>query len=148
MAEYIGGDEATFVKMMNERAKGLGMENANFEDCCGLTDSTTHAMSARDIALMTKELITKYPEIFNYSTIWMENITHVTKQGTKEFGLSNTNKLLKMATNFEVTGLKTGSTSLAKYCLSATARKDGVELIAVILAAPDFKASLGSPDPA
>ena len=140
MAEYIGGDEATFVKMMNERAKGLGMENANFEDCCGLTDSTTHAMSARDIALMSRELITKYPEIFNYSTIWMENITHVTKQGTKEFGLSNTNKLLKMATNFEVTGLKTGSTSLAKYCLSATARKDGVELIAVILAAPDFKA--------
>lgn len=140
MAEYIGGDEATFVQMMNERAEGLGMATANFEDCCGLTDSTTHAMSAKDIALMTRELITKYPEIFNYSTIWMENITHVTKQGTKEFGLSNTNKLLKMATNFEVTGLKTGSTSLAKYCLSATARKDGVELIAVILAAPDYKA--------
>lgn len=139
MAEHIGGDEANFVRMMNERAKGLGMETANFEDCCGLTDSTTHAMSARDIALMTRELITKYPEIFNYSTIWMENITHVTKQGSREFGLSNTNKLLKMATNFEVTGLKTGSTSLAKYCLSATARKDGVELIAVILAAPDYK---------
>lgn len=143
MAEYIGGDEGTFVKMMNERARGLGMEHANFEDCCGLTDSAAHAMSARDIALMSRELITKYPEIFNYSTIWMENITHVTKQGTKEFGLSNTNKLLKMATNFEVTGLKTGSTSLAKYCLSATARKDGVELIAVILAAPDFKARFG-----
>ncbi len=143
MAEYIGGDEATFVQMMNERARGLGMEHANFEDCCGLTDSTTHAMSARDIALMSRELITKYPEIFNYSTIWMENITHVTKQGTKEFGLSNTNKLLKMATNFEVTGLKTGSTSLAKYCLSATARKDGIELIAVILAAPDYKARFG-----
>ncbi len=140
MAEYIGGDEPNFVKMMNERAKGLGMSTANFEDCCGLTDSTTHAMSARDIAIMTRELITKYPEIFNYSTIWMENITHVTKQGSKEFGLSNTNKLLKMATNFEVTGLKTGSTSLAKYCLSATARKDGVEMIAVILAAPDYKA--------
>ena len=140
MAEYIAGDEASFVQMMNERAKGLGMEQANFEDCCGLTDSASHAMSARDIALMTRELITKYPEIFNYSTIWMENITHVTKQGTKEFGLSNTNKLLKMATNFEVTGLKTGSTSTAKYCLSATARKDGVELIAVILAAPDYKA--------
>ena len=140
MAEYIGGDEASFVGMMNERAKGLGMTNANFEDCCGLTDSTTHAMSARDIALMTQELITKYPEIFRYSTIWMENITHVTKQGSKEFGLSNTNKLLKMATNFEVTGLKTGSTSLAKYCLSATARKDGIQLIAVILAAPDYKA--------
>ena len=114
--------------------------STNFEDCRGLTDSASHAMSARDIALMTRELITKYPEIFNYSTIWMENITHVTKQGTKEFGLSNTNKLLKMATNFEVTGLKTGSTSTAKYCLSATARKDGVELIAVILAAPDYKA--------
>lgn len=139
MAEYIAGDEASFVKMMNERAKGLGMETANFEDCCGLTDSTTHAMSAKDIALMSRELITKYPEISNYSTIWMENITHVTKQGSKEFGLSNTNKLLKMATNFEVTGLKTGSTSLAKYCLSATGKKDGVELIAVILAAPDYK---------
>ena len=139
MAEYIGGDEPSFVRMMNERAAGLSMEHSQFEDCCGLTDSTTHAMSARDIALMTRELITKYPQIFQYSTIWMENITHVTKQGSKEFGLSNTNKLLKMATNFEVTGLKTGSTSLAKYCLSATARKDGVELIAVVLAAPDFK---------
>ena len=73
----------------------------------------------------------------------MENITHVTKQGTKEFGLSNTNKLLKMATNFTVTGLKTGSTSIAKYCLSATAEKDGVRLIAAIMAAPDFKARFG-----
>ena len=126
--------------MMNERAKGLGMGTAKFEDCCGLTASTTHAMSARDIALMSRELITKYPEIFQYSTIWMENITHRTKQGEKEFGLSNTNKLLKMVTNFEVTGLKTGSTSLAKYCLSATAEKDGVRLIAVIMAAPDYKA--------
>ena len=71
------------------------MEHANFEDCCGLTDSSTHAMSARDIALMSRELITKYPEIFQYSTIWMENITHITKQGTKEFGLSNTNKPFK-----------------------------------------------------
>lgn len=139
MAEYIGGDEGTFVKMMNERAAGLGMENTKFIDCCGLTDSLEHVTTARDIALMSRELITKYPQIFNYSTIWMENITHVTKQGTKEFGLSNTNKLLKMATNFEVTGLKTGSTSIAKYCLSATARKDGVELIAAIMAAPDFK---------
>ena len=140
MAEYIAGDEASFVSMMNERARGLGMEHANFKDCCGLTDSAEHAMSARDIALMSRELITKYPEIFQYSTIWMENITHTTKQGTREFGLSNTNKLLKMATSFETTGLKTGSTSVAKYCLSATAKKDGVELIAVILAAPDYKA--------
>ena len=140
MAEYIGGSEEAFVAMMNERAKGLGMETAKFEDCCGLTASTTHAMSARDIALMSRELITKYPEIFQYSTIWMENITHRTKQGEKEFGLSNTKKLLKMVTNFEVTGLKTGSTSLAKYCLFATGRKEGVDLIAVILAAPDYKA--------
>ena len=126
MAEYIGGDEGTFVRMM-------------FVDCCGLTDSPDHVTTARDIALMSRELIIKYPQIINYSTIWMENITHVTKQGTKEFGLSNTNRLLKMPVNFQVTGLKTGSTSIAKYCLSATAKKDGVELIAAIMAAPDYK---------
>ena len=135
MAEYIGGDEG----MMNERAAGLGMERTRFVDCCGLTDSPDHVTTARDIALMSRELITKYPQIINYSTIWMENITHVTKQGTKEFGLSNTNRLLKMPVNFQVTGLKTGSTSIAKYCLSATAKKDGVELIAAIMAAPDYK---------
>lgn len=140
MAEYIAGTEGEFVKQMNERAAGLGMNGTHFEDCCGLTDSATHVTTARDIAIMSRELITKYPQIHNYSTIWMENITHVTKQGTKEFGLSNTNKLLKMATNFRVTGLKTGSTSLAKYCLSATAEKDGVRLIAAIMAAPDYKA--------
>ena len=139
MAEYIAGTEDEFIKMMNERAAGLGMTNTNFEDCCGLTESGTHVTTARDIALMSRELINKYPQIHNYSTIWMENITHVTKQGTKEFGLSNTNKLLKMATNFNVTGLKTGSTSVAKYCLSATAEKDGVRLIASVMAAPDYK---------
>lgn len=139
MAEYIAGTEEEFVRMMNERAAGLGMTNTHFEDCCGLTESATHVTTARDIAIMSRELITRYPEIHNYSTIWMENITHVTKQGTKEFGLSNTNKLLKMATNFNVTGLKTGSTSVAKYCLSATAEKDGVRLIASIMAAPDYK---------
>lgn len=139
MAEYIGGDEGTFVQMMNERAAGLGMEHTKFVDCCGLTTDPAHVTTARDIAIMSRELITKYPQITNYSTIWMENITHVTRQGSKEFGLANTNKLLKMATNFEVTGLKTGSTSLAKYCLSATAKKDGIELIAAIMAAPDYK---------
>ena len=139
MAEYIGGDEGTFVRMMNERAAGLGMEHTRFVDCCGLTDSPDHVTTARDIALMSRELITKYPQIINYSTVWMENITHVTRQGTKEFGLSNTNRLLKMPVNFQVTGLKTGSTSIAKYCLSATAKKDGVELIAAIMAAPDYK---------
>lgn len=139
MAEYIAGTEDEFVKMMNERAAALGMNNTHFEDCCGLTESPTHVTSARDIATMSRELINKYPQIHNYSTIWMENITHVTKQGTKEFGLSNTNKLLKMATNYNVTGLKTGSTSIAKYCLSATAEKEGVRLIASIMAAPDYK---------
>lgn len=140
MAEYIAGDEKTFVDMMNERAQGLGMTATHFEDCCGLTESKTHVTSARDIAVMSRELINHYPEIHNYSTIWMDTITHVTKQGTKEFGLSNTNKLLKMATNFQVTGLKTGSTSIAKYCLSATAEKEGVRMIASIMAAPDYKA--------
>ena len=139
LAEYIAGSEEEFVRMMNERAAGLGMANTHFVDCCGLTESADHYTTARDIAVMSRELINKYPQIHNYSTIWMENITHVTKQGTKEFGLSNTNKLLKMATNFTVTGLKTGSTSIAKYCLSATAEKDGVRLIAAIMAAPDFK---------
>ena len=140
VAEYIAGSEEEFVRQMNERAKGLGMNDTNFEDCCGLTDSPTHVTTAKDIAIMSRELITKYPQIHNYSTIWMENITHVTKQGTKEFGLANTNKLLKMAADFQVTGLKTGSTSRAKYCLSATAQKDGIRLIAVIMAAPDYKA--------
>ena len=109
MAEYIAGSEAEFVKQMNERAAGLGMKNTHFEDCCGLTDSLTHVTTARDIALMSRELINRYPQIHNYSTIWMDTITHVTKQGTKEFGLSNTNKLLKMATNFTVTGLEPSS---------------------------------------
>lgn len=137
MAEYLAGSEAEFVKQMNERAKGLGMENTNFEDCCGLTDSANHYSSARDVAIMSRELLTKYPQIKDYSTIWMENITHVTNKGSSEFGLANTNKLLKQYQ--WTTGLKTGSTSLAKYCVSATAEKDGIEMIAVIMAAPDYK---------
>ena len=140
MAEYISGTEEAFVDAMNKRAEGLGMMNTHFTDCCGLTEDPDHLTTARDIAIMSRELINCYPEIHNYSTIWMENITHVTRQGTKEFGLANTNKLLKMAVDFQVTGLKTGSTSRAKYCLSATAQKDGVRLIAVIMAAPDYKA--------
>ncbi len=140
MAEYIAGSESEFVAMMNQRAADLGMEHTHFEDCCGLTDSPSHVTTARDIALMSRELINHYPQVHNYSTIWMDTITHVTKQGTKEFGLSNTNKLLKMPTNFTVTGLKTGSTSLAKYCFAGTAEKDGIRLIASIMAAPDYKA--------
>ncbi len=140
MAEYIAGSEERFVEMMNERAAGLGMTGTWFTDCCGLTEDPAHRTTARDIAVMSRELINSYPQIHEYSTIWMDTITHETKQGTKEFGLSNTNRLLKMAVNFQVTGLKTGSTSAAKYCLSATAEKDGVRLIAVVMAAPDYKA--------
>ncbi len=137
MAEYIGGSEAEFVAQMNKRAEGLGMTNTHFEDCCGLTESTNHYTTARDVAIMSRELSTKYPQVHNYSTIWMENITHVTAKGTTEFGLANTNKLLKQYQY--ATGLKTGSTSIAKYCVSATAVKDDIELIAVIMAAQDYK---------
>ena len=93
--------------------------------------------TAYDVALMSRELITKYPQIHNYCTVWMDTITHVTAKGSSEFGLTNTNKLIKQ---YEyATGLKTGSTSLAKYCLSATAKRDDMELIAVVMAAPDYK---------
>lgn len=136
MAEYIYGSEEEFVKKMNERAKGLGMNDTTFVNCCGL-DVDGHITTAYDVALMSRELSVKYPQIHNYSTIWMENITHVTKKGSSEFGLANTNKLIRQ---YEyATGLKTGSTNLAKYCVSATAVKDGMELIAVIMAAPDYK---------
>ncbi|MGN0298327.1 MAG: D-alanyl-D-alanine carboxypeptidase family protein [Lachnospiraceae bacterium] len=139
MAEYIAGSESEFVRQMNERAVGLEMKNTHFEDCSGLSDSDSHHTSARDVALMSRELLTKYPQITTYSTIWMENITHVTAQGSKEFGLSSTNKMLKMNTSFTTTGLKTGSTSKAKYCFAGTAQKDGVELIAVVMACPNYK---------
>ena len=137
MAEHIAGTEEAFVAKMNEKAKALGMENTHFEDCCGLTDSTEHYTSARDIAIMTRELTTRFPKIFEYSKIWMENITHVTRNGSSEFGLTNTNKLLR---SFEgCTGLKTGSTSMAKFCLSATATRNNIDLISVIMAGPDSK---------
>lgn len=136
MAEFICGSEAAFVEKMNERAKGLGMNDTTFVNCCGL-DTDGHMTSAYDVALMSRELTVKYPQIHDYSTIWMDTITHVTRRGSEEFGLANTNKLIRQYQY--ATGLKTGSTSLAKYCVSATAVKDGMELIAVVMAAPDFK---------
>ena len=136
MAEFVGGSEAEFVKKMNERAKNLGMEHTNFVNCNGL-DTDGHLTTARDIALMSRELITKYPQIHEYSQIWMENIVHETRKGSREFGLTNTNKLIRQYAY--ATGLKTGSTDLAKFCISATAEKDGIELIAVIMAAPTPK---------
>ena len=137
MAEYISGTEEAFVQQMNERAEGLGMTKTHFVDCCGLTEDPSHVTTARDIALMSRELIDQYPQIHNYSTIWMENITHETKKGTSEFGLTNTNKLVRQ---YEyATGLKTGSTGEAKFCVSATGKKDDVELIAVVMAADTSK---------
>ena len=141
VAEYIAGSEAAFVELMNERAQELGMADTHFEDCCGLTDSDNHYTSARDVAVMSRELTTKYPDIFNYTTIWMEDITHETPQGTSNFTLNSTNKLLKQYQ--WTTGLKTGSTDKAKYCFSATASKDGIDLIAVVMGAPDYKTRFG-----
>lgn len=136
MAEYVSGSEAEFVKKMNERAAGLGMKNTHFVNCNGL-DTEGHVTSARDIAIMSRELITNHPEYEQYSMIWMENIIHNTAKGSSEFGLTNTNKLVRQYTH--TTGLKTGSTSLAKYCVSATARNNDIDLIAVIMAAPDHQ---------
>lgn len=137
MAEHIGGTEEEFVNRMNQRAQELGMKNTHFVDCCGLTEDPNHYTTARDIAIMSRELVTRFPQIYDYTTVWMENITHVTRQGTKEFGLTNTNKLLRSYEGCK--GLKTGSTSIAKYCLSATAVRGGIELISVIMTAPDSK---------
>lgn len=137
MAEYIGGSEENFVQMMNERAKSLGMTQTSFVDCCGLSDSDEHMTTAMDVALMSRELVTRYPQVYEYTQIWMEDITHETRKGSSTFTLSSTNKLLKQYPY--ATGLKTGSTSSAKYCLSATARKDGIDLIAVVMKAPDYK---------
>ena len=136
MAEYISGTEEAFVQQMNERARGLRMENTVFKNCNGL-DTDGHVTTARDIALMSRELITKYPDVYEYTKIWMDTIVHKTKKGEEEFGLSNTNKLIRQYSY--ATGLKTGSTGEAKFCLSATAQKDGIDLIAVIMAAPDVK---------
>jgi D-alanyl-D-alanine carboxypeptidase (penicillin-binding protein 5/6) len=136
MAEHIAGSEEEFVARMNERAKELGMKNTNFVNCCGL-DEDNHYSTAYDVALMSRELITKFPEISNYCTVWMDTFVHTTKKGRIEFGLTNTNKLIKSYKG--ITGLKTGSTSIAKYCLSATARRNNMDLIAVIMASPDTK---------
>lgn len=136
MAEHIAGSETEFVARMNEKCKALGMENTHFLNCCGLDDEIDegHYSSARDIAIMSKELITRFPQVSEYSTVWMDTITHTTRKGESEFGLTNTNKLIRTYTG--ITGLKTGSTSKAKFCLSATAQRNGMNMIAVIMAAP------------
>lgn len=137
MAEHIAGSEEEFVSRMNQEAERLGLENTHFEDCCGLTESTGHYTTAADVAVMSRQLVERYPQVLEYSSIWMENITHETRQGTTEFGLTNTNKMIR--TYEGCVGLKTGSTSVAKYCVSSVAQRDGMTMLAVIMAAPDPK---------
>ena len=128
LAEHIAGSEDTFVAQMNERARQLGMINTNFENTNGLDDTATaHLTSAKDIAIMSRELI-KHKKITEYSSIWMDSI----RDG--QFGLTNTNRLVRFYKG--ATGLKTGSTSKAGFCISATAERDGMSLICVIMAAP------------
>lgn len=137
MAEHLAGSEEEFVKRMNEKAGELGMIHTQFEDCCGLTDSEEHYTTASDVAIVSRELITRFPRILEYSSIWMENIIHRTAQEEKEFCLTNTNKLIR---SYEgCVGLKTGSTSVAKYCVSAVAQRGEMTLLAVVMGAPDAK---------
>lgn len=137
MAEHLAGSEEEFVKRMNEKARELGMIHTQYVDCCGLTDSEEHYTTASDVAIVSRELITRFPRILEYSSIWMENIIHRTAQGEKEFCLTNTNKLIR---SYEgCIGLKTGSTSVAKYCVSAVARRGEMTLLAVVMGAPDAK---------
>ena len=134
MAEHLSGSEGAFVDRMNQRAKELGMEDTHFVNCTGLDDSpeaARHRTSAYDIALMSRELLGKHPDIKKYTTIWMDTI----RGGA--FGLSNTNKLIRFYPG--ATGLKTGFTSGAGYCLSATAEREGLELIAVTMGCESAK---------
>lgn len=136
MGEYIAGSEEAFVDLMNKRAKEIGMKNTLFKNACGL-HADGHVSTAYDIAILSRELITKFPEVTKVATIWMDSITHKTRRGESEFGLTNTNKLIKAYTG--ITGLKTGYTPESKHCLSATANRNDMDLIAVVLASPDSK---------
>ena len=134
MAEHIAGSESAFVDMMNSRAKELGMNDTNFVNCTGLDDgenAAAHKTSAYDIALMSRELLVNHPDVKKFTTIWMDTV----RNGT--FGLSNTNKLVRFYNG--ATGLKTGFTSGAGYCLSASAQRDGMELIAVVMGCESSK---------
>lgn len=133
MAEFLAGSEEGFVVKMNEKAKELGMKNTNFVNACGL-DAEGHLTSAYDIALMSQELMNKYPQVLDLTQIWMDTIVHDTARGKEEFGLANTNKMLRSYSG--ATGLKTGSTGDALFCISATAEREELNLIAVILGSP------------
>ena len=134
MAEHLAGSESAFVDAMNAKAKELGMENTHFVNCTGLDDdpeAKNHLTSARDIALMSRELLKNHPDIQKFTTIWMDTL----RNGT--FGLSNTNKMVRFYSG--CTGLKTGFTSTAGYCLSASAQRDGLELVAVVMGCESSK---------
>lgn len=135
MAEFVAGSEEAFVEMMNKKAAALGCENTHFCNCNGLDEPDDHYSTARDVAKISCELI-KHTDIFKYTTTWMDTL----RDGA--FGLSNTNKLLKSYNG--ANGLKTGSTEKAKYCLSASAERNGMELIAVVLGAPSTADRYGS----
>ena len=128
MAEHLAGSESAFVDMMNTRAQELGMTDTHFVNCTGLDDdpeAANHKTSAHDIAVMSRELLKNHPDIKKFTTIWMDTV----RNGA--FGLSNTNKLIRFYSG--ATGLKTGFTSGAGYCLSASAQREGLELIAVVM---------------
>ncbi len=127
LAEHLAGSETAFVSLMNQKAQELGMTDTTFLNCTGLP-AQGHVTSAYDIALMSRELILNHPSIREYTTIWMDSIRN------GEFGLTNTNRLIRFYPG--ATGLKTGSTDSALYCMSATAERDGMELIAVVMKAP------------
>lgn len=139
MAEHIAGSEEAFVERMNQRAEELGMADTHFVNCTGLDDApnaSEHLTSAHDIALMSRELLMKHPKIKEFTTIWMDTI----RNGT--FGLSNTNKMVRFYPG--ATGLKTGFTQAAGYCLSASAQRDGMELIAVVMGSESSQARFGA----
>ena len=134
MAEHLAGSEAAFVDQMNARAAELGMNDTHFVNCTGLDDdpnAAEHLTSAHDIAIMSRQLLMNHPDIRKFTTIWMDTI----RNGT--FGLSNTNKLVRFYSG--ATGLKTGFTANAGYCLSASAQRDGMELIAVVMGSATSK---------
>ena len=139
LAEHLCGSEEAFVERMNEKAQELGMKDTHFVNCTGLDDSPEakqHRTTAYDIALMSRELLSKYPEIRKFTTIWMDTVRN------GEFGLSNTNRLIRFYKG--ATGLKTGYTSGAGFCLSASAKRENMELIAVVMGADTSKNRFGA----
>lgn len=136
MAEYIAGSEEQFVEMMNKKAQDLGMKNTVFKNACGL-NAEGHVSTAEDVAIMSRALMKTYPEMSKTLTTWMDSIIHKTRRGETQFGLTNTNKMIKWYNG--TTGLKTGYTPEAKHCVSATATRNGMDLIAVVMGAADSK---------